>query len=138
MITISLCMIVKNEAAVLERILKPMSAIADQIDIVDTGSADETKEIARRYTDDVYEMDWRDDFSAARNLACSYARMDYWMWLDADDVIDEENAARLLDLKHSLPPSADVAAGGTKAVLPGIDRREPAEAASSGEGGNGS
>ena len=108
MITISLCMIVKNEAAVLERILKPMSAIADQIVIVDTGSADETKEIARRYTDDVYEMDWRDDFSAARNLACSYARMDYWMWLDADDVIDEENAARLLDLKHSLPPSADV------------------------------
>ena len=43
MITISLCMIVKNEAAVLERILKPMSAIADQIVIVDTGSADETK-----------------------------------------------------------------------------------------------
>ena len=71
MITISLCMIVKNEAAVLERILKPMSAIADQIVIVDTGSADETKEIARRYTDDVYEMDWRDDFYEARYLACS-------------------------------------------------------------------
>ncbi len=108
MITISLCMIVKNEAAVLERILKPMSAVADQIVIVDTGSTDETKGIARRYTKEVYDMAWRDDFSAARNLACSHARMDYWMWLDADDVIDEKNTARLLELKSMLDPCVDV------------------------------
>ena len=108
MITISLCMIVKNEAPVLERILKPMASIADQMIVVDTGSGDDTRKIARRYTEEVYEMPWEDDFSAARNLACSYARMDYWMWLDADDVIDSENAARLLELKETLDPSVDV------------------------------
>ena len=52
MITISLCMIVKNEEAVLERLLKTMSNVADQIVIVDTGSTDRTKEIAARYTDE--------------------------------------------------------------------------------------
>lgn len=56
MITISLCMIVKNEEAVLERLLKTMSNVADQIVIVDTGSTDRTKEIAARYTDEVYDF----------------------------------------------------------------------------------
>ena len=48
MITISLCMIVKNEEAVLERLLRTMSTVADQIVIMDTGSTDRTKEIAAR------------------------------------------------------------------------------------------
>ena len=61
MITISLCMIVKNEEAVLERLLKTMSNVADQIVIVDTGSTDRTKEIAARYTDEVYDFPWTDD-----------------------------------------------------------------------------
>ena len=56
MITLSLCMIVKNEEAVLERILKPMSLAADQIIIMDTGSTDRTKEIAKRYTQEVYDL----------------------------------------------------------------------------------
>ena len=60
-------MIVKNEEAVLERILKPMSLAADQIIIMDTGSTDRTKEIARRYTQEVYDFPWKDDFAAARN-----------------------------------------------------------------------
>ena len=56
MITISLCMIVKNEEAVLERLLRTMSTVADQIVIMDTGSTDRTKEIAARYTDEVYDF----------------------------------------------------------------------------------
>ena len=51
MITISLCMIVKNEEAVLERCLKSVGDIADEIVIVDTGSTDGTKEIAEQYAD---------------------------------------------------------------------------------------
>ena len=51
MITISLCMIVKNEEDVLERCLNSCNAIADEIIIVDTGSTDKTKEIAFKYTD---------------------------------------------------------------------------------------
>ena len=61
MITISLCMIVKNEEAVLERLLRTMSTVADQIVIMDTGSTDRTKEIAARYTDEVYDFPWTDD-----------------------------------------------------------------------------
>lgn len=108
MITISLCMIVKNEEAVLERILKSMSAAADQIVIMDTGSSDRTKEIARKYTDDVFDFPWKDDFAAARNAACEHASMDYWMWLDADDVIDPQNIDKLKKLKETLDPSTDV------------------------------
>ena len=108
MITLSLCMIVKNEEAVLERILKPMSLAADQIIIMDTGSTDRTKEIARRYTQEVYDFPWKDDFAAARNAACEKASMDYWMWLDADDTVSPETVKQLIKLKESLDPSTDV------------------------------
>lgn len=54
MISIGLCMIVKNEEAVLRRILTPMSKLVDKIYICDTGSVDKTKEIAREFTDEVY------------------------------------------------------------------------------------
>ena len=52
---------------------------------------DKTKEIAREFTDEVYDFLWNDDFSAARNFITEKADTDYWMWLDADDVLDEEN-----------------------------------------------
>ncbi len=56
MITISLCMIVKNEEAVLARCLKSVKDIVDEIIIVDTGSTDKTKEIAYQYTEKVYDF----------------------------------------------------------------------------------
>ncbi len=108
MISLSLCMIVKNEEAVLERILKPMSEIADEILIADTGSLDGTKEIAGRYTSQVFDFSWCDDFSAARNFLLKKVRTDYWMWLDADDVLDEENLEKLRKLKASLDEKIDV------------------------------
>ncbi|MCD8082794.1 MAG: glycosyltransferase family 2 protein [Clostridiales bacterium] len=108
MVTISLCMIVKNEEAVLGRVLKQMKEIADEIIVVDTGSTDRTKEIAAAYTDRIYDFAWRDDFSAARNFACEKATMDYWMWLDADDVIGRGEREKLLLLKEEMDTSADV------------------------------
>ena len=77
MITISLCMIVKNESEVLARCLDSVRGAVDEIIIVDTGSDDNTREIARRYTDHVYDFEWIDDFSAARNYSFSKASMDY-------------------------------------------------------------
>ncbi len=91
MITISLCMIVKNEEKVLARCLESVKDIVDEIIIVDTGSTDKTKEIAYRYTQNVYDFEWIHDFSAARNYSFSKATKDYQMWLDADDIITEEN-----------------------------------------------
>lgn len=108
MITISLCMIVKNEEAVLGRILEQTKDIVDEIIIVDTGSTDFTKEVALRYTEKVFDYPWQQDFSAARNYACTKAAMDYWMWLDADDVISETQQKKLLELKTELNPDIDV------------------------------
>jgi glycosyltransferase involved in cell wall biosynthesis len=107
-ITISLCMIVKNEEKVLGRCLSSVQKAVDEIIIVDTGSTDKTKEIASKFTDKVYDFEWIDDFSAARNKAFSYATMDYQMWLDADDVVTEENLEKLLKLKETLDPNVDI------------------------------
>ena len=89
--TISLCMIVKNEEKHLARCLDTVRDLMDEIIIVDTGSADRTKEIAARYTDRIYDFAWIDDFSAARNFAFSMAGCDYIYSADADEVLDEEN-----------------------------------------------
>lgn len=96
--TLSLCMIVKNEENVIARCLKCASLFADEIILVDTGSTDKTKEIASIYTKKIYDFPWIDDFSAARNFAFSKAKCDYVMWLDADDVVTDDNAVKILNL----------------------------------------
>ena len=108
MITISLCMIVKNEEDVLARCLASVSELVEEIVIVDTGSDDRTAEIAREFTDRVYSFAWIDDFSAARNFSFSKATMDYVMWLDADDVLLEKDRASFLRLKETLPAGTDM------------------------------
>ena len=102
MVTISLCMIVKNEEDTLARCLDCIKDIVDEIIIVDTGSTDLTKEIAKNYTNLVYDFKWIDDFSAARNFSFSKATKDYCLWLDADDVISKKNQEKLKKLKETL------------------------------------
>ena len=89
---LSLNMIVKNECEVLARALDGVWGLVDEIVITDTGSTDETKKIAERYTDKIYDFEWCDDFAAARNFSFSKSTCDYVMWLDADDVVTPENA----------------------------------------------
>ena len=108
MISVSLCMIVKNEEDVLERCLTSAAALADEIIIVDTGSTDRTKEIAARFTSLIFDFPWRDDFAAARNESFAHASMDYCMWLDADDVLLEADQAVFLALKETLDPAVSV------------------------------
>ncbi|TCK97818.1 glycosyltransferase involved in cell wall biosynthesis [Natranaerovirga hydrolytica] len=108
MITISLCMIVKNEEKVLSRCLDSVKDIVDEIVIVDTGSTDHTKEIAQEYDAIIYDFEWINDFSKARNFAFSKGTKDYLMWLDADDVILEEDRKKLMDLKEKMDNSIDV------------------------------
>lgn len=102
MVSISVCMIVKNEAKILARCLDCVQEFADEIIIVDTGSRDKTKEIARQYTANVYDFEWCDDFSKARNFSFSFATSDYIMWLDADDYIDSQNCEKIRRLKAEL------------------------------------
>jgi len=108
MITTSLCMIVKNEEKVLERCLNSAKDIVDEIIIVDTGSTDKTKEIANKFTSKVYDFKWIDDFAAARNYSFSKATKDFILWLDADDVILDEDKQKFIDLKNSLNSSIDI------------------------------
>ncbi len=100
MVTISLCMIVRNEEAVLCRCLDSVQDLVDEIIIVDTGSTDNTKELARMYTDHVYDFPWINDFSAARNASFEKAAMDYCMWMDADDILPLAQKEKLLTWKH--------------------------------------
>ena len=107
MITLSLCMIVKNEEDTLARCLDSVKDVFDEIVIVDTGSTDKTKEIASRYTDLIYDFEWVYNFSTARNFSFSKATKEYIMWLDADDVILKEDREKLLELKKDLSPDID-------------------------------
>lgn len=108
MIEISLCMIVKNEEKVLARCLDSIADLMDEIIIVDTGSTDSTKEIAARYTDQIYDFEWVEDFSAARNFSFSKATRDYIYAADADEVLDEENRQRFRELKELLLPEIEI------------------------------
>ncbi|MBE5951496.1 MAG: glycosyltransferase family 2 protein [Lachnospiraceae bacterium] len=108
MITISVCMIVKNEEQVLARCLDSLQGIADEIVIVDTGSTDRTKEIAAEYTDRIYDFVWVDDFSAARNFAFSKATKEYIYSADADEVLEEEDRRKFLQLKQVLLPEIEI------------------------------
>ncbi len=108
MITISLCMIVKNEEAVLARSLESVKGLVDEIIIVDTGSTDGTWDIAKKYTDKVFRFGWINDFAAARNFSFEKATKDYQMWLDADDVVPEKSAIRIKELKSTLDDTIDI------------------------------
>ncbi len=95
-------MIVKNEERVLARCLDCVRQFADEIIIVDTGSTDKTKEIASKYTNNVYYFMWCDDFSKARNYSFSLATKDYIMWLDADDVLEYSEIEKINQLKLNM------------------------------------
>lgn len=105
--TISLCMIVKNEEDVLAKCLDSIKGIVDEIIIVDTGSTDRTKEIAALYTEKIYDFEWINHFGKARNFSFSKATMDYVFWLDADDVLLEEDQKKLISLKEEMDGSVD-------------------------------
>jgi tetratricopeptide (TPR) repeat protein len=104
--SVSLCMIVKNERDHLSRCsVKPF---VDEIIIVDTGSTDETKEIALVFGACVYDYVWSEDFSEARNFALSMAKGDWVLVLDADEVLSAADTEKFKQTLNSAPakPSA--------------------------------
>ena len=106
--TISLCMIVKNEEIHIARCLESIAELVEEIIVIDTGSTDRTAEIASTYTSNVYSYPWKDDFSDARNYSFSKASMDYCMWMDADDILEETEKEKFLQLKQTLTPDTDI------------------------------
>lgn len=94
---LSLCMIVKNEENFLSDCLDSISEYVDEIIIVDTGSTDNTVNIANKFTDNIYHFNWVEDFSLARNECLKYAKGKWILYLDADERIDIKNANLMLE-----------------------------------------
>ncbi len=92
---ISQCMIVKNEEKNIEKALTWAKDIAYEQIVVDTGSTDRTVEIAESMGARVYHFTWIDDFSAAKNYAIDLASGEWVAFLDADEYLSEEEAAKL-------------------------------------------
>jgi GT2 family glycosyltransferase/MoaA/NifB/PqqE/SkfB family radical SAM enzyme/Flp pilus assembly protein TadD len=95
---ISLCMIVKDEENDLLKCLRSVKPVVDEMIVVDTGSADRTKDIATALGAKVFEFSWENDFSAARNFSISQAKGGWILALDADEVISPLDHASLLAL----------------------------------------
>jgi glycosyltransferase involved in cell wall biosynthesis len=94
-LTLSLCMIVKDEEAMLGRCLQAVRGAVDELVVVDTGSGDATVQIAESYGARVLHHAWDGDFSAARNASFAAATGDWVMYLDADEVLVADDVQRL-------------------------------------------
>lgn len=97
MATISVCVIVKNEAENIARCLKSTKEIVKEMIVVDTGSTDNTTKIAEELGAKIFHFAWNDDFSAARNYALEQATGDWIIFLDADEYVPEDKV-------HNIPP----------------------------------
>ena len=105
MLPISVCIIAKNEERNIESCLQPLRALEWEIIVVDTGSADRTKEIAARYADKIFDYVWQEDFSAARNFAMECASYDTILFIDSDEYLMEIDIDAIMSLRKAHPAS---------------------------------
>jgi len=89
-ITISACLMVKNEEEMLPDCLESINKIVDEIIVVDTGSTDNTVAIAESYGAKVHHHPWENDFSKHRNQSISYATGDWFLTIDADERLESD------------------------------------------------
>lgn len=80
---ITACVIAKNEAENIVGWLENARKYANQCLLLDTGSTDNTCELAKGA--EIHHYEWQDDFAAARNEALQYVRGDWVAFLDADE-----------------------------------------------------
>jgi GT2 family glycosyltransferase/predicted Zn-dependent protease len=116
-VRVSLTMIVKNEEATLPNCLSTAGDLFDEVIVVDTGSTDGTREAAARFGARLFDFPWVDSFAAARNEALRHARGRWVMWLDADDILDEENRQRLRSVLAGLGDEPDAYAMKVRSAL---------------------
>ncbi|MBI2661516.1 glycosyltransferase [Candidatus Woesearchaeota archaeon] len=95
MSTLTLCIITKNEEKYLEQCINSVKSIADEIVVVDTGSTDRTKEIAKAFNAKIIDFKWQDSFSAAKNEAISHATKEWILVMDADEVIEGNDLEKI-------------------------------------------
>jgi len=97
------CVITKNEEENIKRCIESYKDIVDEIIVVDTGSSDNTVEIAKQLGAKVYHYEWHNDFAAAKNYALSLTKADWIIFLDADEFFAEGhcfNVKKYITLLH--------------------------------------
>jgi glycosyltransferase involved in cell wall biosynthesis len=94
-------MIVKDDAAFLEHCLDSVKEIVDEVIVVDTGSKDATKDIAAKAGAQLFDLEWKDDFSAARNFSLGKAGSNWILVLDAVEMLDAAGREEVLRLVNS-------------------------------------
>ena len=99
--TLAFCLIVRDEEQDLPRCLDSIKMVADEIIVVDTGSRDRTRDIAAVFGARVFNFEWCDDFSAAKNFAAGQAEADWIFSIDADEVLSPLDHEALLELVGS-------------------------------------
>ncbi|WP_375754067.1 glycosyltransferase family 2 protein [Vibrio sp. HN007] len=88
--TLAVALIVKNESQHLKACLDTVKGWVDEIVVLDSGSTDDTEEVARQYTEKFFVNEEWPGFGPQRRLAQSYVKSDYVLWLDADERVTEE------------------------------------------------
>lgn len=88
--TIAVALIVKNEAQNLDACLRTVTDWVDEIVILDSGSSDDTKNVALKYTDKFYVNENWPGFGPQRRVAQQYIKSDFVLWLDADERVTPE------------------------------------------------
>lgn len=93
-IVLSIGMIVKNEIRCLEKCLTALEplrrVVPSELVIADTGSTDGTRELVARYADQWFDFSWQQDFAAARNAVLSRCSGQWFLFVDADEYLDEQ------------------------------------------------
>mgnify|MGYP005840526303 CR=1 FL=1 len=101
--TLSLCMIVKDEAETLPRCLARVTDLVDEVVVCDTGSTDNTVDVAKSLGAIVHTLPWTNDFAAARNAALDKVTGDWVLVLDADETLTDAGRALVQRVREGQP-----------------------------------
>lgn len=123
---LSICIIAKNEAENIQRCITSLAGTADEIIVVDTGSKDETADVAKSLGAKVILAGWEDDFSKARNLSLEHAQGVWIMVMDCDEELHPDSRSELKQLLEMEGPEAyflqvvNTTAEGMELIVPGL------------------
>src|SRR6516164_1479948 len=108
--SLSICLVTRNEEGKLDRLLRSVAGLAEEVIVADTGSTDRTVAIAQEHGARVVMHKWRDDFGAARNFVLDQANGDWILWVNPD----EEWLAPAVPQARALLDRTDILAYGVR------------------------